>query len=595
MHTDVYRVLSNNADSPVVRQLRGSSCIHVGQGRFVDPATAFWQPSPFGRWGTTLPETWLPYKAFFDAVGVKQEAGPAEVAAILRSILREYGTDPLDENASEAVHGCWTRLSALLDHPEAPAVLAATGRIRSTLDPRGLLARPDELYFEDSRALHKRFPQLAHNVIARVQGTWPALTQAGVRRVEDLIKAKLVDVSADLDVDLPTRIADRRSALQRVFDNDDILEDLQHLQVLRASAINLKYRAELFGYSYEIGPEPVDAIYVSDEDALYYAEGASARALARELARAIAPDDDPGPIAMRLEPVLSAGSIDEAHLALDDYGIAKLDVSDHDVEWTPSAEPGDITPPPEDDDWSEDEEEGQDAEQGTPPSPQDSGGGDPGNQEQQDGDDQKQSGGGGGGSSGGKTSRRSRKSVGGTDPRTGRQTRLRSYVVESDEDEGDRGTVGDEAPDLSPIDMAGVARVLDYERSCGREPKEMAHSNAGFDVESFDKRGELVRRIEIKSTGGPWSIAGVMLSRRQHQQALTDTSLFWLYVVENAQDETFKIYRIQDPASRIDYFGFDGGWKDVAEPDIERDPEGTPTAATTRSLLSRSPGQGSAN
>ncbi|MCU1492904.1 MAG: hypothetical protein JWO62_668, partial [Acidimicrobiaceae bacterium] len=176
-------------------------------------------------------------------------------------------------------------------------------------------------------------------------------------------------------------------------------------------------------------------------------------------------------------------------------------------------------------------------------------------------------------------------------PRIGRQTRLRSYVVEADEDEGARGTVGDEAPDLSPIDVAGVARVLKHERNCGREPREMAHSNAGFDVESFDKGGELVRRIEIKSTGGQWSIAGVMLSRRQHRQAVEDGNLFWLYVVENAQDEGYKIYRIQNPASRIDYFGFDGGWKEVAEPDVERDEAGTPTAPSTRNLLRRSPGQ----
>ncbi len=139
--------------------------------------------------------------------------------------------------------------------------------------------------------------------------------------------------------------------------------------------------------------------------------------------------------------------------------------------------------------------------------------------------------------------------------------------------------------------MAGVARVLEYERKCGRKPSERAHSNAGFDVESFDKHGGLVRRIEIKSTGGQWSIAGVMLSRRQHEQAVKDGDLFWLYVVENAQDDDYKIYRIQNPASRIDYFGFDGGWKDVAEPDVERDEAGTPTARATRSLLNRSPGQ----
>jgi hypothetical protein len=118
----------------------------------------------------------------------------------------------------------------------------------------------------------------------------------------------------------------------------------------------------------------------------------------------------------------------------------------------------------------------------------------------------------------------------------------------------------------------------------------MAHSNPGFDVESRNKGGELVRRIEIKSTGGHWSTAGVMLSRRQHEQAEEDGDLFWLYVVESAQDARFRIYRIQDPASRIDYFGFDGGWKAIAEPDLERDESGTPITPSSIGLLGRSPG-----
>ena len=163
-------------------------------------------------------------------------------------------------------------------------------------------------------------------------------------------------------------------------------------------------------------------------------------------------------------------------------------------------------------------------------------------------------------------------------------------MVETDEEEGVRGTIGDEAPDLSPIDRAGVARVLEYEQSCGRMPTEMAHSNPGFDVESRNKGGELVRRIEIKSTGGHWSTAGVMLSRRQHEQAVEDGDLFWLYVVESAQDARFRIYRIQNPASRIDYFGFDGGWKAIAEPDLERDESGTPITPSSIGLLGRSPG-----
>ena len=194
MHQDVYRVLSNNVEQYAVRQLAGTPCVQVAGGRFVSPERVFWNQTPFGHWSTTLPEAWLVYKPFFDAVGVKNEPGPAEIAAVLRAILDEFGTDYVDPIGEMAVHGCWTRLSEMLERPEASEVLAALGRIRSTLDPRGMLSRPDGLFFEDSRALHKRFPHLAHNVIARVHGTWPALAEAGVQRVEELIKATLVDV-----------------------------------------------------------------------------------------------------------------------------------------------------------------------------------------------------------------------------------------------------------------------------------------------------------------------------------------------------------------------------------------------------------------
>ncbi|MFZ0230101.1 MAG: hypothetical protein WAL41_24875, partial [Mycobacterium sp.] len=490
MNPDVYRVLSNNADQQAVKQLRGTPCVYVGRGRFVVPATAFWQQSPFGRWGTTLPEAWLPYKPFFDVVGVKLEPGPTEIAAVLRSILDEYATDPVDQDGAEAIYGCWSRLSELLEHPEARSVLPALGRIRSTLDPRGLLERPDGLFFEDSRALHKRFPQLAHNVIPRVHGTWSALTAAGVRRVEELIKAKLVDVETRVDTELPSRIADRLSALRRVFDDDRVLDELRELTILRAARLQVSYRAELFGYPYEIGPEGADAIYLPDEGNLVYADGAPDRVLARELARAIAPDDDPGPLAMRLEPILRATSPDEAHRALDDFGIAKLDSTEHEASWSPMADVGDDAPGADDfvdDAPADDNDEGNVAGSGD------------GNAEESDEeeapDDEKDnrrdtgSGGGGpgGGGGGGKGTGERKRKGGGSDTRTGRQTRLRSYVVETDEDEGDRGTVGDEAPDLSPIDMAGVARVLEYERRCGRDPREMAHSNAGFDVESDNK------------------------------------------------------------------------------------------------------------
>ncbi len=342
MAADVYRVLSDRADQMAVRQLRGTRCIQVADGRFVSPETVFWQQTPFGRWATTLPESWLASKPFFDAAGVKSEPAPAEIAAVLRAILDEYGTDHVDPSGETAIHACWTRLSETLERPEASEVLAALGRIRSTLDPRGVLSRPDALFFEDSRALHKRFPHLAHNVIPRVHGTWPALTGAGVRRVEELIKARLVGVETRVDSELSDRITDRMSALRRVLD-DDVLEELQRLDIQRGPVLNVVYRAELFGYSYEVGPESVDAIYLPEANELAYGEGASDRALARELARAIAPDDDPGALAMRIEPILSARSAEDAHHALDDFGIAKLDTPEHEAAWSRPPSQGTIT------------------------------------------------------------------------------------------------------------------------------------------------------------------------------------------------------------------------------------------------------------
>ena len=126
-----------------------------------------------------------------------------------------------------------------------------------------------------------------------------------------------------------------------MFDDERVLDELCELTILRATRLQVSYRAELFGHPYEIGPEAADAIYLPDEDQLVYADGAPDRVLARELARAIAPDADPGPLAMRLEPILSATSRDEAHRALDDFGIAALDSTEHEASWSPTADVGD--------------------------------------------------------------------------------------------------------------------------------------------------------------------------------------------------------------------------------------------------------------
>lgn len=621
LNPDVYRVLSNNAGDSAVRQLRNIRSIHVGHGMFVLPSTAFWGRTPFGRWSTELPGTMRDHQKFFDAVGVQEEPGPAEVSAVVKTIIDEFGNDLLSDEAQKALHGCWTRLSELLDHPEAARILAKLGHTRSALDPRGVLASPDGLFFEDSRGTCRRFKLLTNNVIPRLQATWPALEHAGVRRVEELISAAPVGDAPQPDDKLPHLILERIGAFRRLLDDEDSIRAMQHVKIFRAQGLSVKFRAELYGHSEEIGPELTDAIYLRDEDRLIYDENSTPRALARELARAIYPDDDPGRLAIQLQPVLDAKNAEDAHATLDDYGIDKLNTEEHEAAWSVTAKLGGESPAP----MGEVVSEAPNAQPLITSAPN---GGDP-----QTAELHTVTSGGripppGSGSvhatqSNGLSGASGRRNESGPAPAadvtgsaassgtlaaynqiagpgsfstngrsagsrssTGRQTRLRSYVLSADSEDSLLGTIGNEAPDWTPIDQAGVSRILAYEARCGRRPVEKEHGNPGFDIESYDKHDNLVRRIEIKSTGRAWSTAGVMMSRRQFQQAGEDKSLFWLYVVENAEDdENFHIYRIQDPAGRIDYFGFDDGWKAICEPDIDRDEAGAPALQSTRSIF----------
>ncbi|GCD90183.1 hypothetical protein NLS1_21890 [Nocardioides sp. LS1] len=144
---------------------------------------------------------------------------------------------------------------------------------------------------------------------------------------------------------------------------------------------------------------------------------------------------------------------------------------------------------------------------------------------------------------------------------------------------------GDEASEGSSVDTAGVSLVLDYERSCGRIPEEQAHNNPGYDVLSKDADGVVLRRIEIKSIGGAWTLFGVWMSATQLDENRTHPADFWLYVVEHADDDDAVIHRIHNPAGEATKFGFDDGWQALREPEIERDETGQALLSSTRRLL----------
>ena len=142
------------------------------------------------------------------------------------------------------------------------------------------------------------------------------------------------------------------------------------------------------------------------------------------------------------------------------------------------------------------------------------------------------------------------------------QQRLRTYVSHS------KGTAT-EAPAVTAqrraLDRAGVAKVMEFESQQGRTPEEMPHTNPGYDLESYSPDGELVRFIEVKSVGGEWGDTGAALTDTQFAKAQAEGDRYWLYIVERAQQDDYRIYCVQDPARRVGQFFYDGGWKVLAE------------------------------
>ena len=113
------------------------------------------------------------------------------------------------------------------------------------------------------------------------------------------------------------------------------------------------------------------------------------------------------------------------------------------------------------------------------------------------------------------------------------------------------------------MERAGVDAVLAYEREHGRTPAEMPPMNPGFDVRSVGPDGD-VRIIEIKATADGWGARGVALSSMQFTTAQQRREEFWLYVVDNALTNPV-VHAINDPASKVDQYFFDDGWRAVTE------------------------------
>ncbi|MBN2465967.1 DUF3883 domain-containing protein [candidate division WOR-3 bacterium] len=551
VHREVYRFLNENAEDAAVQQLRGKNCLSLGD-RYVAPECVYWNRHPFGRFRYQLTEDLHAYGKLLGRLGVRKDHSTEDAIDVIRDISGEFkeGNRRLDDHAYSVLVKCWEMLSEVVD-----VDASISDRIRNRLgsekvvpNSRHALSLPGKMYWEDRAGLATKFGGwLALNVVPRIDGMRRALEAAGVLSLAQSVTTEVVERPDPVeDESLRAVIRERASQVKRVLAaaparGKTDMSVLDNLRCWRVRELKLLWRLSAFREVRDSELEEVSAHFDAVSSALYYVPhetGWPVPSIARELALALCPEAEPGQLASGLKEVLGAESLEEAEMVLGELGYVGVEA----LPDSGAVEPGvvdslggegnegpTVPPFPSDVDQAVADILGTDTPPPTPPPKSD-----------------------------------------GDLPRV----KLRSYVSRG------RGT-GRQAPGTAPkeqrdrVDQAGVSLVMKHERQAGREPDEKEHNHPGYDIESKGPDGSIVRFIEVKSMSGTWNPQNdAPLSREQFKEAQKKKELYWLYVVERADSPEATMYRIQNPATRVDVFMFDDGWKEVAEPEPEEEQDG---------------------
>lgn len=580
----IYSLLNGRVDHPEIDQLIGTACLRI-EGRWWRPSEAFWRPHAFGQWRVHLGDGFADSRALLQRIGVRDVPEPTDAIEVLLDIAETLGPthDEISQEDQAIARAAWCACDDALRAGDVEEVqLHALRNATTAVDRRGVLVRPGVLFFEDLAGLAREFAALADHIVQRPDGAAAAMLTAGVRNLSRVAVARVVDLGDRHDSGfIEALLADREPALARLIASADtapwrsVAARLAELSWVAVSRLTIGWELEQFGRIFSSEVKSAAALWVRDDNRVYVeapdGDVASWEAVSREVLRAAWEDQPPVQLALSVTLVLQARSLAAAERSLDEAGIPRLAT---DVLATIEASTA------QEFDTADDESGGatQDLGLEAPPHPDAEGkepelagsaddpdrgriAGPGGDSEQAALDGSVASDGEDGGSRGEPREPRRQRS----------ESRLRSYVIT------DRGEQPDDPPPdardrstddrISAIDKAGVEAVVAYELRHGRLPEVMEHTNEGYDVLSAYEDGEPARWIEVKSTSGAWDLAGVALSPAQFRFAQRQVAeQWWLYVVEHAlDDDSRRVWAIQDPVERISDYMFDDGWKGLSE------------------------------
>jgi hypothetical protein len=628
------RAAAELAAIPIVAHLKQIRCLYAS-GLYRSPREVYWGPHPFGEMRTQLGREMRQYDALFQALGVREQPEASDYRDVLLEVSRAAGATnrPLVPGERSVVMECWRRLGTGENNQQT--VLLELGRSKTYPDPSGCLAEPRQLFIGDAPQLAARFARLSRHIVERVEGVHSALLAAGAKLLSAAVQPRLVECVDEVeDVGLAAILERRRLLISRVLGEGAPALPGTFPRFVRSGELAVQWVIGAFNRSYETPVEQVPAIALREESAatIYFmaVDGVIPWVpLARELATLLAPGREPGQLAAALKEVVAANTEEAASRVLDELGFHSLLRADPPpVSSTPATSLG-IEGEVQDSGRSliaTDEDESTEADESvvrekhasnaSPPAAasgagtalskegeiKDSGPSPIGtaavesviSEEHASNTSAPAAGSRGATSKNAAEASQSPSRAQVTGHRTGdlkrlpldspgssgapmarerrrahgKSSRLRTYVAPAEDPQPSSEA---EPKPRDPVDAAGIARVLEHELRAGRFPEEMHHLNPGYDIESRDAQKRVVRLIEVKSTKGDWSNAA--MSHTQFQTALSRGDLFWLYVVERADQDEFAVNCIQDPARKADQFIFDDGWRGLHDPGSGVTPE----------------------
>ncbi len=149
---------------------------------------------------------------------------------------------------------------------------------------------------------------------------------------------------------------------------------------------------------------------------------------------------------------------------------------------------------------------------------------------------------------------------------------LKGEIARVDEDDDTREqTRTDRRSGADLGDEVYREAAAEYERESGRDPELGNPRQTGWDIRSVDPETKGVRLIEVKGKGCPWVENEVVeLSRAQVRKAFEAadgqaTNTWYLYVVEKADDDGYRVLPIENPVRVANKWILDQAWRMVAE------------------------------